>query len=71
MDYDAAIEQVSELANEVNALEDTIESLEALVKEAFTEGHNVDYFKESKRPVLSYWLESQSHLELKRLGDDR
>ena len=42
MDYDGAIEQVDELANEVNQLEDVITKLEKLVKDAYIEGLVVD-----------------------------
>ena len=46
------------------------ERMRELVKTAFIEGHNVDYFKDLKRPVLSYWLESESHLALKETGNE-
>jgi len=51
---------IAKLLNQIN-------NLKALVSESFTEGHNAGYFKDVKRPVLSYWLESDCHLKLQRL----
>ena len=54
----------------IGRLEKENKRLRELVKTAFIEGHNVDYFKDLKRPVLSYWLESESHLALKETGNE-